>query len=135
MKRISLVCSLLVLLLSSSIVNAMPKDCPNAVEIQAIGISTNVIKINNAWFAGRRNQAYGTPDNWTFIIANIMATDALDAYKKAAKALQSLAFLAGPAPGSSGKFVCAYNTVEGYSAFAMTPAAIDIATAAKLVIK
>ncbi len=122
MKRIGLACSLLIPLLGVNIANAMPKDCPNAVEIQAVGVSTNVVKFNNAWVAGRRNQMYGTPNHWTFLIVNIIAKDALDAYKKGAKALESLVFQAGPFSSPDGKTsVCAYNTHEGYSAFAMTP--------------
>jgi len=98
-----------------------PVDCPNPAAIQAAGVSSNVVKVNDGWFAGRRHELYGTTHLWTFAIANIAANDAQDAYNKAVTGLKSLVFLAGPVI-ENGRWVCSYQTsVEGYSAFAVTP--------------
>lgn len=134
MKKIGLISSLLISLVSANMAYAMPKDCPTAVAIQGVGVSTNVVKFNNAWLVGRRDQMYGTPNHWTFLIINIPAATANEAYMKGAKALQSLVFQAGPFNGPDGKAMCAYNTMEGYSAFALNPPS-SFVTAAHSVVK
>lgn len=111
-----------VVTLNSAFALTLPRDCPDTVEIKAVSVSSNVLKINNVWVAGRRDQTYGTPDHWTFLIANIHAKNAMDAYRKATRAVESVTFQAGPLPVSNNRLMCTYSTVEGYTALAVTPA-------------
>jgi hypothetical protein len=87
----------------------LPQKCPSVPAIQAVGVSRVVIQIDNRWFAGRRQQHYDTTEAWSFIVANINATDAKEAYNIAAANLPSLAFRMGPFEASD-HWVCLYNT-------------------------
>lgn len=97
----------------------LPLKCPGVMSIQSVGVSVNTVKVDNAWFAGRRNQMYDTTDHWTFILGNIQAADTAEAYAKAVLAMVSLNFQVGPQIGSN-KWVCLYNTLQGYPAIAIT---------------
>ena len=101
--------------------SVIPVTCPSAIAIKVLGVSSNVVQVNNAWFAGRRNELYGTTNRWSFAITNIIASDASDAFIKASRAIESLTFQAGPIPGPLNKVVCAYNTAQGYAAYAVSP--------------
>lgn len=97
-----------------------PLTCPDVSAIQNVGVSHTTLQIDNRWFAGRRHQAYGTTDLWTFLLGNIVAMTSVDAYNKAVQALPTLTFRMGPFT-SSDHWVCLYNTdVHNLPAVAIT---------------
>lgn len=99
-----------------------PQMCPSAANIRAVGVSRNTIQDGNGlWITGRRNQAYGTTNQWTFLLGNIPASNISDAYNKAAAALPSLILLVGPVKDTLGRWSCVYNTAQGYMAVTITP--------------
>lgn len=107
-----------------------PQKCPSASAIQAVGVSRTVIETSNLWFTGRRHQNYDTTDAWTFVLGNIVATGANDAYNKAVVGLTSLSFPTGPMVGPLSKWLCLYTTLEGYTGVAITtPIALNQAQA------
>lgn len=99
-----------------------PKTCPAVAAITAIGVSRNVQPNGeDLWVAGRRDQQYGTIDDWTFLIGNIPATGIDQAYHEATSALASLAFQKGPLTGPLSKWLCYYTTLQGYTAVTINP--------------
>ena len=99
-----------------------PQRCPTAAAIQAVGVSRNMIQDNDGlWVTGRRNQKYGTTDDWTFLIGKFPATTANQAYTKAVTAMTTLNFQMGPLNGPLSKWICWYSTAEGYTATAINP--------------
>lgn len=97
-----------------------PQKCPDPAAIRAVGVSRTVLQSSNLWFTGRRHQSYNTRDAWTFVLGNITATSASDAYNKAAVGLTSLSFPLGPIVGPLSKWLCLYTTNEGYTGVAIT---------------
>lgn len=111
---------------SMTFATPQPQICPSVSAIQAVGVSRTVIKLDNRWYAGRRNQMYDTTDAWSFIIGNMNVVTANDAYNAATTALPSLVFRMGPFTGPIGKWVCLYNTDESFPAVAVTtPIAVN----------
>lgn len=99
-----------------------PSVCPDVAAIKAIGVSPNAFQNSDQlWLTGRRDQKYGTVNNWTFIIGEIAAVSSTDAYNKATLALNSLKFELGPLKAPLGKWVCFYNTAQAYPAVAIYP--------------
>lgn len=126
MKKISLaftaVCGLF--MLSQGICSTLqePARCPNIIGIQAVGVSQTVTEvIDGFWLAGRRSQQYDTNSYWTFLMTNIPATSATEAYVKASTSLSTLRFDIGPLMGPLGKWICYYHTAEGYRAMTINP--------------
>lgn len=99
-----------------------PQICPSVASIRAVGVSRVVFQDNELfWVAGRRDQKYGTPNDWTFLIGRIVAANIDDAYQKATLGLNSLKLEIGPVTGPVGKWVCFYSTSQGYPAAAINP--------------
>lgn len=126
MKKLSLAFAALVsiLMVKPGICSSLqePPRCPNVIGIHAVGVSQTVAElIDGFWIAGRRNQKYDTTTNWTFLMTNIPATSATEAYVKASSSLPSLRFDIGPLMGPIGKWICYYHTAEGYRAMTITP--------------
>lgn len=113
-------CLAIALGLLSTSVMADPQFCPDISSIKAVGVSTTVIQVDNVWVSGRRNQLYNTADHWTFLLGNIIAPTANDAYHIAVNALSTLRFQVGPIKQVGGKFVCVYSTAPGYPAVTVT---------------
>lgn len=113
----------------------LPERCPSVSAIQAVGVSRNVIQGNNlVWYAGRRNQQYGTNNSWTFILGSIVAPTANTAYNNAVAGLTTLAFQLGPFKGPLDKWVCLYNTAQGYIGVTITtPIALTENTALQFI--
>ena len=105
-----------------------PQKCPGVAAIQGIGVSRTVLQSSNLWFTGRRHQLYDTSDAWTFVLGNIVATSANDAFNKATAGLATLSNPLGPIVGPLSKWLCVYTTYEGYTGVAITsPIALNAA--------
>jgi hypothetical protein len=99
-----------------------PERCPTVEALQAVSVSRQTIAINSLWFAGRRDNAFGTKNQWTFIIGNITATNNSQAYSKAITALSTLFFQAGPwYEREWNRWVCLYANAQGFPVIAMDP--------------
>lgn len=99
--------------------------CPGVAAINAAGLSTNAIErdANGLWAVAMMKHKYDTNVTWTFVVGNIMATDAADAHRKATASLTSLNYVKGPYPVPNiNKWACAYSTGPGYPARSVTPA-------------
>lgn len=111
----------------------IPQICPSANAIRTVGVSRNVVQATNngLWIAGRRNQKYGTNNNWTFVLGNIRANNVSDAYDKAVIGLTTLAFQLGPFLAQE-HWLCLYNTIEGYMGLAVNPPVLSFSKAMSL---
>jgi hypothetical protein len=99
-----------------------PERCPAVAALQKVGVSRQTLAINSLWFAGRRDNAFGTADQWTFIVGNITATNNSQAYDKAVTALSTLFFQAGPwYEREWNRWVCLYANAQGFPAVAFNP--------------
>jgi hypothetical protein len=117
--------TLLIITNSLYALSPQPENCPEARVIKQVGVSQTVLKVDNSWVAGRRNQRYETHDHWSFVMSNIHAANATDAFHTAQSALRSLNFQVGPV-SSGDKWICVYNTIEGYPAYTITtPIALE----------
>lgn len=106
-----------------------PMKCPSPSAIQLVGVSQNAIENNKLWFTGRRHQNYDTTTPWTFLLGNIVANNAHDAYVKGTAALAHLSYPTGPLAGPLDKWMCVYSTLEGYTGVVLTtPLALELAT-------
>lgn len=106
-----------------------PDKCPGAVAIKNYGVSRNTIQLSQVWFAARRSFTYDTTNLWSFVMGNINATGANDAYNKATAALNTIFLQVGPFfDSTSERWVCLYGTLQGYPAITAFPpliAALD----------
>jgi hypothetical protein len=107
-----------------------PANCPSVALIKPQGVSHNTIQINKLWFAGHRAYTYNTPDEWTFVVGNIPAIDAVDAFNKGMFSLKTLTFQSGPFyEAQLNRWVCSYASAGvGYPALAFNPPLISSAS-------
>jgi len=101
-----------------------PEKCPGVGSINAAGLNPNAVErdASGLWAVAMMKNKYDTKDFWTFVVGNIMASDASDAYRKATASLTSLNFINGPYPVPQiHRWACAYSTAAGYPARAVTP--------------
>lgn len=99
-----------------------PSQCPSAAAIQQAGLDLTVEDTSKGfWFSVALAEDYDTDDTWSFVIAEIEATSQEDAQSKAIKGLDSLQLAVGPIKGPLGKWICQYQTQEGYFAAAINP--------------
>ena len=99
-----------------------PGVCPAVSAIKPIGVSHSTRQVAKMWFAGRRNNLYGTSDQWTFIVGNIAAANTTDAFDKAMVGLKTLSFQTGPFYDVQwNRWFCLYNTNGGLPALAINP--------------
>ncbi len=99
-----------------------PNVCPSVAAIKPIGVSHNTRRIAKLWFAGRRSNAYQTANLWTFIVGDIPAKDAVEAFQKAMFGLKTLSLQTGPFYDIQwNRWVCLYATEGGLPAVAMNP--------------
>lgn len=104
---------------------AKPKKCPTAANISSTELTRDVVvqDQDGSWVVGVMSNAYGTKNNWTFVIGKIEADDEDDAFNKASASLSSLSLMRGPiAIQQISKWGCAYGNDENYPAVAVTPA-------------
>jgi hypothetical protein len=124
-KQIVLIATSLLALLFTSFSYAKPPQpsiCPTVAALSSLGVSRTTLAINSLWFAGRRNQKYGTANNWTFIVGDIPAVDVNDAFLKATSSLPSLFLQAGPFFDSEfDRWLCIYGNAKGYPSIAFNP--------------
>lgn len=107
-----------------------PNHCPGAVEIINVGLDRAVVDQDRrgTWAVGYRSAAYGTKQNWTFAIGRIQASNADEAYARAAGALPTIQFTGGPKYIPQMKrWMCQYSTAAGFEAAAVTPVIGNIA--------
>jgi hypothetical protein len=135
-KNIVLLLSTTIALLFTQFAFAMPPQpavCPSVTTIGGVGVSRTTVQINRLWFAGRRSNTYATGNKWTFVMGNIPASTANDAYLKATANLPSLFIEAGPFYESEiDRWVCIYGTATGMPAVAMNPPLVTFNSSAKL---
>lgn len=106
----------------ANIAIAEPQNCPDVSAMKSAGVSKNVLTLHSGlWLAGRRDQLYNTPNHWAFLVGNIKADNATQAYSSAAKSLDSLIFAFGPFLGPLGKWICTYTNAQGYTVVTLTP--------------
>jgi hypothetical protein len=99
-----------------------PERCPTVAALQAVGVSRQTLMINSLWFAGRRDNVYGTGNHWTFILGNIPANNNSQAYTKAVTAISTLFFQAGPwYEREWNRWTCLYADADGFPAVAFNP--------------
>lgn len=117
----------LAILAAATTANALPgkpAKCPAVNSLIIGGVSRQVVEkgSDGFWAAGIRKNKYDTKETWTFVIGRILASDANDAYTKAAGSLNSLSFIQGPVyVAQTGKWTCYYNTAPGYLGVTVSP--------------
>jgi len=105
--------------LFASTVWATQVSCPDAAEIQNVGIT--IAKMHHDNYTVGTFANYGTPQTWGFAITNVTAVSAPDALAKANAALASVTLTKGPIyTAAEGITICNYSVSSGYNATAIT---------------
>jgi hypothetical protein len=129
-KKLLMLATTAIVLLASPFAMARPPQpsvCPTVSAISTPGVSRNTIEIDQLWFAGRRHMTYQTGNEWTFVMGNIPAVNANDAFLKASDNLITLFLQAGPFFDYEwNRWVCLYATGAGYPAVAMNPPLVSL---------
>ncbi|HTM62990.1 MAG TPA: hypothetical protein VL360_00660 [Gammaproteobacteria bacterium] len=124
-KQLFTTISILTMTVTAYATPVSPGKCPGVGSIHAAGLNPNAVErdANGLWAVAMMKNKYDTNALWTFVVGNIMASDAADAYRKATASLTSLNFEKGPYPVPQiGRWACAYSTAAGYPSRAVTPA-------------
>lgn len=116
--------SILALATTANALPNKPAKCPGVGSLIIGGLSRQSVEkaADGLWAVGLRKNKYDTKDTWTFVVGRIIASDANDAYTKAAGSLNSLSLIQGPIyVAQTGKWTCYFNTAPGYLAVTVSP--------------